>query len=92
MRERLRALPDQGFYVVIGLLAVVALYLVGFVVKNARDITIDFVVFSTSIPLIVLMGFLFLLGVGVGVLTTYVLSNRRYRKPGAAPIDITPRR
>ena len=85
MRERLRSLPDQGVYVVVGVIAVIALYLIGFVVKNARDARIDFVLFSATVPLIVLMLLMFTLGLVSGILIVTLLVRRPAAQPGPAP-------
>jgi uncharacterized integral membrane protein len=81
MRERLRSLPEQGVYVVVGVIAIIVLYLIGFIVKNARDARIDFVLFSAKVPLIVLMLMMFVLGLACGMLVVMIAVRRR---PGAA--------
>jgi uncharacterized integral membrane protein len=49
---RLEGRPEQGLYVLVGVLAVVLLYIVGFVVANSRSVSVDFVLFSASASLI----------------------------------------
>ena len=77
MFQRFKDLPDQGLYGVIGVLAVVALYVIGFVIKNSKNVDVDFVLFSTGIPLITLMVVMLLLGALLGVFLTLVLARRR---------------
>ena len=50
MFQRFRDLPDQGLYGVIGVLAVAALYVIGFVIKNSKNVNVDFVLFSDRHP------------------------------------------
>jgi uncharacterized integral membrane protein len=77
MLQRIRDLPDQGLYGVIGVLAVVALYLIGFVIKNSKNVSVDFVLFSAGVPLITLMVVMVLFGALLGVALTLVLARRR---------------
>ena len=65
---RLRNAPEQGVYVVVGVLAVVVLFLVGFIVKNDRPARVDFVLFSTATSLIWVILISLLLGLVAGVL------------------------
>jgi uncharacterized integral membrane protein len=81
--QRLRNLPDQGLYGVIGALAIAALYVIGFVIKNSKKVSVDFVLFSTGVPLITLMVVMLLLGALLGVALTLVLARRRARKAEA---------
>ena len=85
MRERLRSLPEQGVYVVVGVIAIIVLYLIGFIVKNARDARIDFVLFSAKVPLIVLMLLMFVLGLVAGMLVVMIAVRRR---PGAVAVAV----
>jgi uncharacterized integral membrane protein len=80
--QRIRDLPDQGLYGVIGVLAVVALYVTGFVIKNSKNVSVDFVLFSAGVPLITLMVVMVLFGALLGVALTLVLARRR--TPSAA--------
>ena len=77
MLQRIRDLPDQGLYGVIGVLAVVALYVIGFVIKNSKKVSVDFVLFSAGVPLITLMVVMLLFGALLGVALTLVLARRR---------------
>jgi uncharacterized integral membrane protein len=77
MLQRIRDLPDQGLYGVIGVLAVVALYVIGFVIKNSKHVSVDFVLFSAGVPLITLMVVMLLFGALLGVALTLVLARRR---------------
>ena len=85
MLQRIRDLPDQGLYGVIGVLAVVALYVIGFVIKNSKNVSVDFVLFSAGVPLITLMVVMLLFGALLGVVLTLVLARRRApKRPGTA--------
>jgi uncharacterized integral membrane protein len=75
--QRIRDLPDQGLYGVIGALAVAALYVIGFVIKNSKNVSVDFVLFSAGVPLITLMVVMLLFGALLGVALTLVLARRR---------------
>ena len=65
--QRFRDLPDQGLYGVIGALALAALYVIGFVIKNSKKVSVDFVLFSAGVPLITLMVVMLLFGALLGV-------------------------
>ena len=90
--QRFRDLPDQGLYGVIGALAIAALYVIGFVIKNSKKVSVDFVLFSTGVPLITLMVVMLLFGALLGVALTLVLARRRARKTegAGAPGTATP--
>jgi uncharacterized integral membrane protein len=77
MIKRFKDLPDQGLYGVIGVLAVIALYVIGFVIKNSKNVSVDFVLFSAGVPLITLMVVMVLFGALLGVFLTLVLARRR---------------
>jgi uncharacterized integral membrane protein len=79
--QRIRDLPDQGLYGVIGALAVAALYVIGFVIKNSKKVSVDFVLFSAGVPLITLMVVMLLFGALLGVALTLVLARRRTPSP-----------
>jgi uncharacterized integral membrane protein len=85
MLQRFRDLPDQGLYGVIGALAIAALYVIGFVIKNSKNVSVDFVLFSAGVPLITLMVVMLLFGALLGVALTLVLARRRARKAGGVP-------
>jgi uncharacterized integral membrane protein len=84
MLKRIRDLPDQGLYGVVGVLAVAALYVIGFVIKNSKQVSVDFVVFSAGVPLITLMVVMLLFGALLGVALTLLLARRRAPKPGGS--------
>ena len=77
MLQRIRDLPDQGLYGVIGALAVAALYVIGFVIKNSKNVSVDFVLFSAGVPLITLMVVMLLFGALLGAALTLALARRR---------------
>ena len=77
MFQRIRDLPDQGLYGVIGVLAVAALYVIGFVIKNSKNVSVDFVLFSAGVPLITLMVVMLLFGAVLGAALTLALARRR---------------
>ena len=77
MLQRIRDLPDQGLYGVIGVLAVAALYVIGFVIKNSKNVSVDFVLFSAGVPLITLMVVMLLFGALLGVGLTLILARRK---------------
>ena len=82
MLQRFRDLPDQGLYGVIGVLAVAALYVIGFVIKNSKTVSVDFVLFSAGVPLITLMVVMLIFGALLGVFLTLVLARRRAEAAG----------
>jgi uncharacterized integral membrane protein len=90
MLQRIRDLPDQGLYGVIGVLAVVALYVIGFVIKNSKNVSVDFVLFSAGVPLITLMVVMLLFGALLGVALTLVLARRRTPSATAHGAGATP--
>lgn len=83
MLKRIRDLPDQGLYGVVGVLAIAALYVIGFVIKNSKQVSVDFVLFSAGVPLITLMVVMLLFGALLGVALTLVLARRRAVKPAS---------
>jgi uncharacterized integral membrane protein len=90
MLQRIRDLPDQGLYGVIGVLAVIALYVIGFVIKNSKNVSVDFVLFSAGVPLITLMVVMVLFGALLGVALTLVLARRRAPSASAHGTAATP--
>ena len=87
MLQRIRDLPDQGLYGLIGVLAVAALYVIGFVIKNSKNVSVDFVLFSAGVPLITLMVVMVLFGAVLGAVLTLVLARRRATP---RPVTVTP--
>jgi uncharacterized integral membrane protein len=94
--RRLDGHPEQGIYVVVGVLAVVVLFLVGFVVKNDRTVRVDFVVTSTGASLIWVILISLFLGLLAGILlaTLGPLGRARRRTqtpgPGARGVPVPP--
>ena len=75
------------------MLAIAALYVIGFVIKNSKKVSVDFVLFSTGVPLITLMVVMLLFGALLGVALTLVLARRRARTakaPGGTAQSSTP--
>jgi uncharacterized integral membrane protein len=68
---------EQGIYLQIAVAALVVVFLVAFVVSNARRVKISFVAFDTQAPLIAVMVLCILLGVVGGVLVARVAERRR---------------
>jgi uncharacterized integral membrane protein len=89
MFNRFKDLPDQGLYGVIGVLAVIALYVIGFVIKNSKNVSVDFVLFSAGVPLITLMVVMLLFGAILGVFLTLVLARRRATAARASTSPVT---
>jgi uncharacterized integral membrane protein len=83
---------DQELYVYVGVAAVLLLYAIGFVATNAKQVEIDFLLFSTSISLIWLVMLTFLLGVAVGLAFGPLRARARRRRAAAAapPQDAEP--
>jgi uncharacterized integral membrane protein len=90
MFQRIRDLPDQGLYGVIGVLAVVALYVIGFVIKNSKNVSVDFVLFSAGVPLITLMVVMLLFGAVLGAVLTLALARRRSERVPVARVTTPP--
>jgi uncharacterized integral membrane protein len=94
--QRIRDLPDQGLYGLIGVLAVAALYVIGFVIKNSKNVSVDFVLFSAGVPLITLMVVMVLFGAVLGAVLTLALARRRATPrpamvtPAPSPAATTP--
>ncbi len=51
--------------------------MIGFVIKNSKKVSVDFVLFSAGVPLITLMVVMLLFGALLGVALTLVLARRR---------------
>jgi uncharacterized integral membrane protein len=83
--SRLEGRPEQGIYVIVGILAVVVLFLVGFVVKNDRSVRVDFVLFSASSSLIWVILISLFLGVLAGVLLDRLSPLGRGRRRTSVP-------
>jgi uncharacterized integral membrane protein len=85
---RLRGAPEQGVYVVIGVLAVVVLFVVGFIVKNDKPAKVDFVLFSaaTSLIWVILVSLLLGLigGIALARLGPLARTSSSLSGPGAA--------
>jgi uncharacterized integral membrane protein len=82
---RLQGRPEQGIYVVVGVLAVVVLFLVGFVVKNDRSVRVDFVVFSAGSSLIWVILISLFLGIVIGILVATLSPLGRGRRATSTP-------
>jgi uncharacterized integral membrane protein len=83
--RRLEGRPEQGIYVIVGVLAVVVLFLVGFVVKNDRSVRVDFVVFSAGSSLIWVILISLFLGIVVGILLATLSPVGKRRRATSTP-------
>jgi uncharacterized integral membrane protein len=68
---------EQGIYLQIAVAALIVIFLVAFVVSNARRVKISFVAFDAEGPLIAVMVLCILIGVVGGVVIGRVAERRR---------------
>ena len=68
---------EQGIYLQIAVAALIVIFLVAFVVSNARRVRISFVAFDAQGPLIAVMLLCILLGLVGGVVIGRVAERRR---------------
>jgi uncharacterized integral membrane protein len=68
---------EQGIYLLIAVAALVVIYVVAFIVSNARRVEVSFVAFDARAPLIVLMLVCVLLGLAAGLLLARIAERRR---------------
>jgi uncharacterized integral membrane protein len=68
---------EQGIYLLIAVAALVVIYVVAFIVSNARRVEVSFVAFDAKAPLIVLMLACVLLGLAIGLLVARIAERRR---------------
>ena len=68
---------EQGIYLLIAVAALVVIYVVAFIVSNARRVEVSFVAFDAKAPLIVLMLACVLLGLVIGLLVARIAERRR---------------
>jgi uncharacterized integral membrane protein len=68
---------EQGIYLQIAVAALLVIFLVAFVVSNARRVRISFVAFDAQGPLIAVMVLCILLGLVGGVVIGRVAERRR---------------
>lgn len=64
--QRLREGPEQGLYVLVGVAAVVLLFIVGFIVENSTRVHVHFVLFTKSTSLIWVILVSLFLGIVIG--------------------------
>jgi uncharacterized integral membrane protein len=84
--------PEQSVYVMLGVIALIVLYIVGFIVQNADErATVSFVLFSARTSVIWVMLICFVLGVVAGVALNRVgpLARARRARHQASPGDPT---
>src|SRR4051812_33920609 len=67
MARGVREIGERRLYAIVAVLALLILFLVAFVVKNARDVRVSFVVFDAPAPLIAVMVGCARLGLMIGV-------------------------
>jgi uncharacterized integral membrane protein len=68
---------EQGIYLLIAVAALVVIYVVAFIVSNARRVEVSFLAFDAKAPLIVLMLACVLLGLAIGLLLARIAERRR---------------
>lgn len=68
---------EQGIYLLIAVAALVVIYVVAFIVTNAKRVDVSFVAFDARAPLIVLMLSCVLLGVVIGLVVGRIAERRR---------------
>jgi uncharacterized integral membrane protein len=68
---------EQGIYLLIAVAALVVIYVVAFIVTNAKRVDVSFVAFDARAPLIVLMLLCVLLGVVIGIVVSRIVERRR---------------
>jgi uncharacterized integral membrane protein len=89
--------PEQSVYVMLGVLALVVLYIIGFIVRNAESrATVSFVLFSARTSVIWVMLICFVLGLVAGILLTRMGPLARARRQPRStstppPPDAAPR-
>ena len=71
---------EQGIYLQIAVAALIVVFLVAFVVSNARRVKISFVAFDAQGPLIAVMVLCILLGLVGGVVIGRVAERRRVER------------
>jgi uncharacterized integral membrane protein len=68
---------EQGVYLLIAVAALVVIYVVAFIVTNAKRVEVSFVAFDARAPLIVLLLVCVLLGIVIGVIVARIAERRR---------------
>jgi uncharacterized integral membrane protein len=68
---------EQGIYLLIAVAALVVIYVVAFIVTNAKRVDVSFVAFDARAPLIVLMLMCVLLGIVIGIAAARIAERRR---------------
>ena len=71
---------ERGLYGLIAAAALVVIYLVAFIVSNATEVKVSFVLFSGAASLILVMVFCILLGVVLGVVVGRLFERNRTRR------------
>ena len=80
---------EQGIYLLIAVAALVVIYVVAFIVSNARRVEVSFVAFDAKAPLIVLMLACVLLGLAIGLLVARIARRREQRQSSGTENDPT---
>ena len=68
---------ERGLYALVAVGALLVIYVVAFVVSNSGSVSLSFVLFHGSLPLILLMVICVALGVGLGVALTRIVARVR---------------
>jgi uncharacterized integral membrane protein len=80
---------EQGIYLLIAVAALVVIYVVAFIVSNARRVEVSFVAFDAKAPLIVLMLACVLLGLAIGLLVARIARRREQGQSSGTEKDPT---
>jgi uncharacterized integral membrane protein len=80
---------EQGIYLLIAVAALVVIYVVAFIVSNARRVEVSFVAFDAKAPLIVLMLACVLLGLAIGLLVARIARRREQGQSSGTENDPT---
>lgn len=83
MARGVREIGERRLYAIVAVVALLILYLVAFVVQNARDVKVSFVIVDATAPLILVMTVCAILGAAIGAGLWAIV--HRLRAGGSAP-------